>query len=188
MEENEHSPRPLGPGIALIGYRATGKSTVGRIVARQLDRPFVDCDSEIEKRSGQSIGALFANEGEAVFRDWEERTIREVCEESPGAVLATGGGSILRETNRRALKQFGLVFWLTAPAGVLIERLRTDQNLRPSLSAAGLLDEVGEILQTREPLYRSIADEIVDASDHDPASVAARLLIVWRERLAEDQR
>jgi shikimate kinase len=172
---------PPGGGIALIGYRGTGKTTVGRLVAEGLGRPFVDCDAEVEARAGWTIGAIFASEGEAAFRDREEAAIREVCRESPGAVLATGGGAILRETNREALAAFGTVVWLSAPADVLVERLRKDAESRPALTAAGLLDEVAVVLEAREPLYRATADLIVDASAPDPRLVAEEVVRRYRE-------
>jgi shikimate kinase len=81
-----------GRGLVLIGYRGTGKSTVGRILAERSGRRFLDSDREIEARSGRSIGSIFALCGEPAFRDWEERILAELVAESPGAILATGGG------------------------------------------------------------------------------------------------
>lgn len=188
MDDHPLSAQIRTGGIVLIGYRATGKSTVGRIVANRLDRPFVDCDAEIEKRSGSTIDRLFAAEGESTFRDWEERTLRELCEESPGAILATGGGSILRECNRQLLSRFGTVIWLAAPAEILTERLRIDRNPRPALTDAGLLDEVSNVLQAREPLYRETSHWIVDASNPEPELVADEVVRRWLERAGEGRR
>ena len=84
-------PRSHGPGLALIGYRGTGKSTVGRILAGRLKRTFRDCDREIEARAGRSIRAIFAESGEPAFRDWEEQTLAELTATRPAIVLATGG-------------------------------------------------------------------------------------------------
>ena len=124
--------RPPGQGLALVGYRGTGKSTVGRILAERLDRPFLDADLEIEARAGRSIAAIFADEGEPVFRDWEERTLAELIDEFPTAVLATGGGVVLREANRRRLRDFGFVVWLQGRAGALARRLAADRAGWPS--------------------------------------------------------
>lgn len=162
-------------GIVLIGYRATGKTTVGRSLADRVGRPFLDADAELESRSGRTIRDLFARDGEPAFRDLEERTIAELCEGSPGAVLATGGGAVLREANRRALKRFGVVVWLSAPPEVLVERLRRDEGERPALTSSGLLDEVAGVLAAREPLYREAADIVVDAAASDPDAVASRI-------------
>ena len=103
--------------MAIIGYRGTGKSTVGRLLAGQMNRAFVDVDLEIEARAGRSIEAIFAESGETVFRDWEERTLAELLEQYPEAVVATGGGSVVRESNRRRIREFGYVVWLTASPG-----------------------------------------------------------------------
>ncbi len=115
-----------GRGLVLIGYRGSGKSTVGKIIADRLDRPFRDTDLEIETRSGRSIATIFAEEGEPSFRDWEERTLTELAGEFPDAVLATGGGVVLREANRRRIRDFGFVAWLQAPPEELARRLETD--------------------------------------------------------------
>ena len=171
-----------GRGIALIGYRATGKTTVGRILAKRIGRSFHDCDAEIEHRAGRSIRTIFEREGEAVFRDLESQTICDLCQQRPEAILATGGGAILRETNRQALARFGTVIWLTASSEILVERLRKDPNSRPALTAAGLLDEVAIILEAREPLYRDAADMIVDASLADPKWIAEEILRLIRSQ------
>ncbi len=115
-----------GRGLVLIGYRGSGKSTVGKIIADRLGRPFVDTDLEIETRSGRSIAAMFAEEGELSFRAWEERTLAELAGEFPEAVLATGGGVVLYERNRRRLRDFGFVAWLQASPEELARRLGTD--------------------------------------------------------------
>lgn len=162
-------------GIVLIGYRATGKTTVGRSLADRIGRPFLDADAELESRSGRTIRDLFARDGEPAFRDLEEWTIAELCKGSPGAVLATGGGAVLREANRRALKRFGVVVWLSAPPEVLVERLRRDEGERPALTSSGLLDEVAGVLAAREPLYGEIADLVVDAAAPGPESVASAI-------------
>ena len=110
----------------MIGYRGTGKSTVGRILADRLNRTFLDADLEIEARAGRSISAIFTEEGEPVFRDWEERTLAELTRAIPTAVIATGGGAVLREANRRRLRDFGFVVWLTAEPAELARRLEAD--------------------------------------------------------------
>src|SRR5262249_34290119 len=148
------SVRIKGPGLVLIGYRGTGKSTVGRILADRLDRPFLDSDREVEARSERTIPSPFSDWGELTFRDWEERTIAEITGANPGAILATGGGAVLREANRRRLRDFGLVAWLTADPAELARRLEADRPglaERPALTAAGTLEEIAQVLAARTP-------------------------------------
>ena len=112
-------------GLALIGARGSGKSTVGRLVADRLGWAFEDADEALERAAGRSIAAIFADDGEPTFRDLEERTIAALTGRSR-LVLATGGGAVLRESNRRALRRFGLVVWLDADPETLAGRLRAD--------------------------------------------------------------
>lgn len=166
----------------LVGYRGTGKSTVGRLLAERLGRPFIDADDEIEARAGRSIRAIFEESGEPAFRDWEERVIREVAETRPGAVLATGGGAILREANRRLLREFGLVVWLKAGPEALARRLEADartRSTRPSLTSGGVLDEIATVLAARTPIYESVAHASVDTEGTPPLDVVERLLAFW---------
>jgi shikimate kinase len=168
-------PRP-GSGVALVGYRGTGKSTVGRLLAERLNRPFQDADHALEARAGRSIREIFAEHGEPAFRDEEEATLRELVEQSD-LVLATGGGVILRESNRALLRQFGTVVWLTANEDVLGSRLCTDDaGLRPALTQAGLLAEIATVLKQRTPLYREVADLVVDTSQKTPFQVVDEIL------------
>ncbi|MDB5351598.1 MAG: aroK [Planctomycetota bacterium] len=176
----DSSPLPAESGLVLIGYRASGKTTVGRHLAEKLGRSFIDLDAEIERRAGRTIADIFEDEGEPAFRSLEERVLREVCREHPGVVVATGGGAILRESNRCELAKFGIIVWLSAPAEVLVRRLRLDAQQRPALTAAGLVDEVPQILKEREPSYRELADVIVDCSARSPEDVAELVVRMLR--------
>lgn len=172
------------PGLSLIGPRASGKTSVGRLVAERLGWRFVDADEALEGRLGRSIGSLFAEEGEPVFRDEEERTLRELTREPP-FVLATGGGAVLRPENREALRRFGFVVWLRADPKVLAERLGADPGNRPSLTGLGLVEEVESVLKARGPLYRDLADEEIDTLGRPPSEVADLVLEtfkLWQER------
>lgn len=174
-----------GPGLSLVGYRGTGKSTVGRILADRLHRPFLDADLEIEARAGRSIRSLFAESGESVFREWEERTIRELVAGHPGAVIATGGGAVLRSSNRDLLLAHGGVVWLTAEPGELARRLAQDAKSgaeRPSLTSAGTIAEIAEVLAARSPLYDGVADVTIDTLDRTPEDVADLILDHWNAR------
>jgi len=169
-------------GLALVGYRGTGKSTVGRILADRSNRTFLDADREVEARVGRSISAIFALEGEPVFREWEERTLIELIQCFPTAVLATGGGIVLREANCRRLRDFGLVVWLTAQPAELAHRLESDLRglaERPTLTGDGTIAEIERVLEVRTPLYQGVADAVIDTADKSPDQVAAAILELW---------
>jgi shikimate kinase len=170
------------PGLVLVGYRATGKSTVGRIVAERLRRPFVDIDREIESRTGRSIRVIFESQGEAAFREQEAEVLAQVIASRPGVVVATGGGAILLEGNRRAIRDFGFVAWLTADAAILSRRLETSRRgveARPALTSAGTLAEIAAVLEARTPLYREVAHASVDTTDRSAPQVADAVLEAW---------
>ena len=166
---------PAPAGLVLIGYRTTGKTTVGRLIADRLGRSFFDADAELERRLGRTVAEVFATDGEPRFRDLEAATIRDLCREFPGAVLATGGGAVLRESTRSLLREFGQVAWLSAPVAAIVARLKEDDGGRPSLTSAGLLDEVEAVLADREPIYRATAHVAIDATGC-PEAVAEAVL------------
>lgn len=171
-------PHDRIPGLALVGFRGTGKSTVGRLVSEGLGRPFVDADRELESRLGRSIASIFAESGEAAFRDEEERLLRELTQR-PGLVLATGGGVILRETNRDALRRFGFVAWLKADPATLAARLGNDPAGRPALTPLGLLDEVAAVLESRIPFYREVAVVEIETAGSTPSEVAREVVAAY---------
>ncbi len=169
----------VGGGLVLVGYRGTGKSTVGCLVAEAMNRKFLDVDVEIEAQSGQSIAAIFAQAGESGFRDWEERTLAVLLESNPTAVVATGGGSVMREQNRRRLQAFGHIVWLTADPDELARRLLADersQKSRPALTSVGLIDEIATVLTERTPIYKQLADTVIETGAKSPEQVAAAVL------------
>lgn len=177
------SPMPHNrQGLALIGTRGTGKSTVGRILAERLVRPFLDADVELEEKLGRSIAAIFAADGELLFRDWEERVLSDLITAHPGAILATGGGVVLRATNRAALRSFGLVVWLWTDPAEAAARLQADRrgvDQRPALTSRGTLAELASVLETRSPLYKATADAVVDTSGRSPTDVAEAIIKLW---------
>ena len=169
---------PSRRGIALVGYRGTGKSTVGRIVAGRLGRPFVDADTALEARFGRPIREIFWDLGEPVFRDWEEQVLADLTA-GGDLVLATGGGAVLRGSNCKALRAFGFVAWLSAPPGLLAARLGANPAAvagRPALTGAGTLGEIAEVLAAREPLYREAADVEVPTEGRSPSEVAEAVI------------
>ncbi len=166
----------------LVGYRGTGKSTVGQILARRSQRAFLDADDELEARAGRSPSTILTDEGEPVFRDWEERTLAELTATFPTAVVATGGGAILREVNRRRLRDFGLIVWLTAEPAELARRLESDPrglSIRPALTPDGTLVEIARVLEVRAPLYQGIADVVIETGGKSPDQVATAILERW---------
>jgi shikimate kinase len=165
--------------IVLVGYRATGKSTVGRLVAERLGWEFVDSDGEVVRRSGREIGEIFANDGEAKFRELEAEAVRALAGRER-QVMATGGGAVLGEGNRRAIGEAGMVVHLAGEPETLAARLARDPAGRPSLTGMGLIEEVGEILRQRLPIYREVADVVVATDELDAEGVAEEVVRLWR--------
>ncbi|MBU0654778.1 MAG: shikimate kinase AroK [Gammaproteobacteria bacterium] len=145
--------------IILVGLMGAGKSTIGRQLARRLNLTFYDSDKVIEERTGVSIPTIFAIEGEQGFREREELVIAEFAA-MPGILLATGGGSVLRETNRAHIKAGGCVIYLRATADQLFQRIKHDKS-RPLMQTENPLQTLRDLLKTREPLYMEVADLVV---------------------------
>lgn len=142
--------------FSLVGLPGSGKSTVGRHLARRLQLPFVDSDQVIEARLGYSIRQYFEQEGEARFRDLEAQVIDELTRDPRRGVLSTGGGSVLRPENRRHLHDRGRVIYLKSSPEELFRRLRHDRN-RPLLQVEDPLSRLRELFEIRDPLYRETA-------------------------------
>jgi shikimate kinase len=141
--------------ITLVGMPGSGKSTVGRQLARRLRLPFFDSDHVIEERLGCSIRDYFAREGEAAFRDLEQQVLAELAQ-GPECVIATGGGAVLREANRRVLREGGKVVYLRSSPEELYRRLRHDTQ-RPLLQVEDPLARLRSMHGERDPLYRETA-------------------------------
>src|SRR5262245_3626346 len=173
-----HRTTPSMPPILfLIGYRGSGKSTVGRIVADRLGWRFLDADAVLEERTGQTIREIFATEDERGFRKREAAILADLCTERE-AVIATGGGVVLRENNRNLLKRYGFVAWLGADPPTLLARIQADPTTaarRPVLAGGGLA-EIQELLAIREPLYRACADVEVAVATLSPELAADAIL------------
>ncbi|WP_435018816.1 shikimate kinase [Tundrisphaera sp. TA3] len=174
---------PRRGGLALIGYRGTGKTSVGRIVAARTGRPFVDADQAVEARAGLTIRRIFEEQGEPAFREWESRILADLATSHAGGILATGGGAILAPANREILKGFGFVAWLTADPETLARRLRSGRHGvadRPALTASGTLGEIAEVLAARTPLYDETADRAIDTVRKTADQVADAVIEAWR--------
>ena len=138
-----------------------GKSTVGRHLARALSIRFADLDVEVEKRIGCSIRAFFEQEGEQRFRDVEQEALVATLENAQGLVLATGGGTVLREVNRQRLRSSSTVIYLRSTPEELFRRLRHDTH-RPLLQVADPLRKLRDLYQERDPLYRKTAHFVIE--------------------------
>lgn len=164
--------------LALIGSRGSGKSAVARLMAARLGWTWFDSDVEVELRAGKSIAALFAEDGEPVFRDLEAEVVARLAA-CDNAVLALGGGAILRPQTRALLSKRATIVWLTASPQTLWERIQADASTaerRPNLSLAGGITEIVATLAHREPIYRAAATLVVDTEHRTPAQVAEAIL------------
>jgi len=146
--------------IVLIGYRGTGKSSVGKLLAERSGRTLVSTDDEIVRRAGQSIPEIVKQHGWDHFRGIES----EVCRDLAGRaqlIIDTGGGAILREENAARLKSNGVLFWLTAKVPTISRRIGGDTQ-RPSLTGAkSFVEEIEEVLRERTPKYKAAADHVI---------------------------
>ncbi|UWE15888.1 bifunctional shikimate kinase/3-dehydroquinate synthase AroKB [Herbaspirillum huttiense] len=148
--------------IFLVGLMGAGKTTIGRALAKKLNKRFVDSDHEIEARTGATIPVIFEIEGEENFRRREAEIIRELAAQ-PDIVLATGGGAVLRAENRENLKKGGTVVYLRASINQILQRTGRDKN-RPLLQTADPRRKLEELSRQRDPLYREVADFVVETN------------------------
>lgn len=166
------------PNIVLIGPMGSGKTAVGRSVARHLGRAFYDSDAEIVRRTGVDIPYIFEKEGESGFRQRERETI-EALMALEGIVLATGGGAVLLAENRRSIAQRGCVIYLETSVAQQAERVRQGRN-RPLLSNVDPTIRLEELMAVRDPLYRSIADIVVPTDGRRVKTVAGDIVRMIR--------
>lgn len=177
--------------IVLIGYRASGKTSAGRDLARLLGRPFFDTDRMIFAKTGRTIPEIVEASGWKAFREVEKTVIAELSGLDE-VVIALGGGAVMDPENVAMLGERGRFVWLQADARVLALRMGNEQNgvaHRPSLTGAGTLAEIEEVLAKRLPVYGTVADVIVDTAGKYPAGIAAE--IAWRlekDRMDEEKR
>lgn len=150
--------------IYLVGGRASGKTSLGKLLARAGGLAFVDTDRLVEQETGCSIARYVADHGWEAFRDAESRALASVAE-GETAVVATGGGMVLRRENRLRMKD-GIVLYLRAEPDVMAGRLQQDPNeaQRPSLTGKSIVEEMRQIMAEREPLYEEVAQVVLDAS------------------------
>lgn len=171
--------------IALIGFRASGKSLVGRLLARELNLSFVDMDERLVATFGKSIDQWVRSEGWGPFRNAESELLEQLAQQQ-GLVVATGGGVIVNTRNRHLLKEHFLVIWLKASPETTYERMLSDPNTRasrPAFTALPLQDEIQHIMKERTPLYRETAHLILETEDVLPAQLVATI----QGRIAPDK-
>lgn len=164
----------LASNLILVGPMGAGKSTIGRLLAKELRLPFKDSDKEIEQRTGADIPWIFDVEGEQGFREREQAVIVDLSA-ADGLVLATGGGAVLRAENRRALHAGGRVVYLHATVEQQIDRTSRDRN-RPLLRTADPARVLSELMAIRDPLYREIADVVIETDERPPRMVVLEII------------
>ncbi len=170
--------------IILIGYRCTGKTSVGRRLAEKLGLPFLDTDELITREARMSVEEIVRAGGWPLFRRKEKETIRSLSS-LKGTVIATGGGAFEDPENCEALRGTGLFVWLVADQKILLERMRSDGECggqRPSLSGKGLEAEVAAMTRKREPVYRGLADIVIDTSEKEIDAIGNEIVRFIREQ------
>ncbi|HEV8645964.1 MAG TPA: shikimate kinase [Burkholderiales bacterium] len=184
--ENQTQARVDVPGsIFLVGMMGAGKTSVGRVLAKRLQKTFYDSDHVIEDRTGVKIPVIFEIEGEAGFRVRESVVLDELTA-LRDVVLATGGGAVLSEKNRDKLRTRGTVVYLRASVRDLLNRTRHDKN-RPLLQAVDPRARLTELYEKRDPLYRAVAHLTVDTGNQSLTSLVNRLCQLLLETRSEQQ-
>jgi shikimate kinase len=174
------------PNLVLIGYRATGKTSVGARLAELLHRRFVDLDQVLVREAGKSVADIVAQGGWAEFRRLEKELVARY-REAHGQVLATGGGVVLDPDNVAALRENGILIWLTADPAAIQARLAQDQPRdanRPSLTGGDTIREVAEVLEGRAPFYQAAAQIIVDTTHRSVDQVVELVLAALKSEEA----
>ena len=166
--------------IVLIGMRGSGKTAVGKLLARRLGKQFIEMDELIVQRLGQSIPEIVSRYGWEKFRDVEEEIAREVARWD-NVVNATGGGVVTREENIRELKKKGKFVWLKASVDTLLKRIGNDQS-RPSLTGKSQREDMETVLADRSPIYQRVADFIIDTEGKMPEEIAEVIAKLYSEQ------
>jgi shikimate kinase len=164
--------------IILIGYRGSGKTSVGKRLSAELGRPFFDTDALVEKQARMSIDVIVSRMGWSHFRELEKQVIESVTGKS-NRIIATGGGAVMDPTNVGYLKRNGWIFWLKAEAQILRQRIEKDQGagtVRPSLTGQDPLKEIQAVLVQRHPVYQQVCDFMIDTEGYSVRDVAMRIL------------
>ena len=161
--------------IALVGFMGAGKTAVGRILAKKLNRKFVEMDSLIEQKAGKSIPDIFQQGGEIAFRELEIEVTKEVAD-SRNQVIACGGGVVLNKINIDRLKKDSVIVYLTASPGVILKRVASGGEERPMLNVTNPALAIKELLRFRKPFYERAVDITMNTSKLDIDSVAEQII------------
>ena len=164
--------------LFLIGYRCSGKTTIGKSIAMTIDWPFVDSDLLVIKESGKSIKDIVDTEGWDAFRRMERSMLKQICADDC-QVVATGGGVVLDEANIQAMKTSGMVVWLDATAETIQKRMLQDRNtgnFRPALTDKGRIEEIEGMLLKRNPYYESASDFYIGTDDVPVSEITKRII------------
>jgi len=170
--------------IILVGFRGTGKTSVGELLAREIKWKFVDADQYIEKRFGFMIAELFEKQGESLFRMLESDVINELCK-LDSHVIAAGGGAVLKYKNVKNLKKSGMVFRLQADCDVIYQRILKDDRTgktRPRLTKKNLYDEIKSLIEFRDTYYKQAADYTINTSKSNPKEVVHNICEILRTK------
>lgn len=170
--------------IVLIGYRCSGKTTVGKLLARDLKREFLDTDRLIERKTGLPIHSYVSQKGWSDFRAVEREVVSDVASRDD-LVIATGGGVVIDRENVRNLKKNGWVVWLDTEVPVIRERMKKTQKsdeFRPALSGTDPLKEIEMILHERAPFYEDAGDHTVDTNGQNPVEVGQAIMRALPQR------
>lgn len=186
MIESEHADKDnavpaIHGSVFMVGLMGSGKTSVGKVLARLLGKAFFDSDHEIERATGVRIQEIFEVEGEPGFRGREKKMIADLVQRD-NILLATGGGAVLAPENRAELKTHGTVIYLRAPVKALLRRTQRDRN-RPLLQVADPAAKLRELYDQRDPLYREVAHLIVDTGNQSVRALAEQII----KQLAQHQ-
>ena len=176
----------MNQNVTLIGYRATGKTTVAKLLAERLGFDWIDADVEIERRAGKTIAEIFAQDGEQTFRDLEVEVTVDLCKR-PQLVLASGGGAVMREENRVAMRDASIVVWLIAEPITILRRMSGDATTadrRPSLTEKGPLAEIVSMLELRGPVYEATSHFSIDTDKKTTEQISADIYEQLEARLS----
>jgi len=177
--------------IYLIGYRGSGKTSAGKVLARLLGWPVLDSDDGIETVAGRTIREIFETDGENCFRDLETKAIQSLSISSNPHVISLGGGAILRKENVETIRQSGRMVWLKASASNLYARIHGDgatADRRPALTNLAGLDEIHKILAARSPIYESVAAYSVETDGRSTQEIAEEIFRWYKQQESKETR
>ena len=168
----------VNDNIFFVGLMGAGKTTIGKLLAKKLNKTFYDTDHEIEKKLGVKVAIVFELEGEEGFRKRETQMIDELTSKK-NIILATGGGAVLSEENRRLLKERGKVIYLNAKPQHLAKRMAFDKD-RPLLQQGNMLDTLNQLYKDRHPLYLNVASFVVDTGQQKTQTIIHKIEALLR--------